>query len=159
MSRLGRNEMAKGQGKSALGIVRKYYPNVQKITDAKKPIKIEVTAKDCRGGNSKSPSSCAMARAFEREYDGAIISLSAAYLIKGNKATRYLVPQSVSREIVSFDRSHKFEPGTYSLRTPYYTLGSPNRRTKPDTHKNAAGERYAVSKSRNNHKTAGIRAL
>jgi hypothetical protein len=145
------------KGKSALGIVRKYHPQVNRVVDAKKPITIEVTAKDCRSGKSGKASSCAMARAFEREYDGAIVSLSTAYIIKGDKATRYQVPQSVSREIVSFDRSHKFEPGEYALNAPsHYKLGQ--KRKSPQTESRAGGNAYAATKNRN-HKTAGIRAL
>lgn len=147
------------QGKSALSIVRKYYPNVQSVVDAKKAVAIEVTAEDCRSGKAKSASSCAMARAFEREYDGAIISLSAAYLIKGNKATRYRVPDSVTREIVSFDRSRKFEPGEYELYVPtQYRLGTKRKHTNPVRHLDKNGVRYQPTKARN-HKTAGIRAL
>jgi hypothetical protein len=145
------------QGKSALGIVRKYHPEVTRVVDAKKSIDIEVTAADCKAGKRKGPSSCAMARAFEREYDGAIISLSTAYLIKGTKATRYQVPASVSREIVSFDRSRKFEPGSYSLNTPSFKLGQPNRSKRKDRYQSTDGVPYAKNKLR--HKTAGIRAL
>lgn len=145
------------KGKSALGIVRKYYPEVNKIVEAKKPIKIEVTAEDCRAGRRKGASSCAMAKAFQREYDGAIISLSTAYLIKGDKATRYKVPNAVTREIISFDRAKKFEPGQYRLAVPQYKLGTPNRNSKK-RYKNSAGERYISQKARNHH-TAGIRAL
>jgi hypothetical protein len=145
------------KGKSALGIVRKYYPNVTSITDAKKPIQIEVTASDCKAGRRKGASSCAMAHAFQREYDGAIISLSTAYLIKGDKAVRYRVPHSVSREIVSFDRARKFAPGDYHLDKPAQSLGTPNSNSKK-RYKNSDGQRYAKHKARS-HKTAGIRSL
>jgi hypothetical protein len=143
-----------GQGKSALGIVRKYHPQVNRIVEAKKPIQIEVTARDCRNGKSGKASSCAMARACEREFDGAIIAMSTAYIIKGDVATRYKVPQSVAREIVSFDRSHKFEPGTYSLVKSGFKLGD----KQSTTSKLPKAKQYGKQKRRN-HKTAGIRAL
>jgi hypothetical protein len=151
------------QGKSALNIVRKYHPQVTSVVDAKKPVTIEVTAKDCKDGKRKGPSSCAMACAAKRDYDGAIISLSTAYLVKGNKATRYLVPQAVSREIVSFDRAKKFEPGEYALNAPpdSMTISVIRERSagkKKGRHKNAAGQRYTGTRTRN-HRTAGIRAL
>lgn len=142
-------------GRSALSIVKKYHPQVNKIVDAKKSAKIEVTAEDCRAGKRKGPSSCAMARAFEREYDGAIISLATAYLIKGDTAIRYRVPQAISREIVSFDRSKTFAPGKYELGTiePARRLGLVHpvvNRTDPKKYKRAKAK---------NHHTAGIRSL
>lgn len=140
--------------KSALSIVQKYAPNVTRVVDATRDAHIEVTRGDCKGAKKGSPNSCAMARAFEREYDGAVVSLSVAYLIKGSKATRYRVPNSVSREIVSFDRAKEFSPGEYHLRAPVTTerLESMHERNNaPKT------KRYAAK--RRNHKTAGIRAL
>jgi hypothetical protein len=144
------------QGKSALGIVRKYHPQVNKIIDSKSDLTIEVTKDDCRKSKSKSPSSCAMARACSREYDGAIVSLAIAYMIKGDKAIRYVVPQSVSREIVSFDRSHNFAPGEYRLKKipSSLKLGPRRSRLLPERHKT----KYSARKPRS-HKTAGIRAL
>lgn len=144
------------QGKSALGIVRKYYPNVTKVLDAPTSVRIAVTKRDCIASKSKAPDACAMAHACKRSYDGAIISLSTAYLVKGSKAFRYKVPQSVSREIVSFDRSHDFQPGTYSLQAPSKSsmLGPRVSPLRPDRHQKT----YARVKSRN-HRTAGIRSL
>jgi hypothetical protein len=143
------------QGKSALSIVRKYHPNVNRVIDAKKPVTINVTAEDCRNGKKKGASSCAMARAFERSYDGAIISLATAYLVKGDTAIRYRVPDAVTREIVSFDRSKQFAPGEYKLAQiePARKLGLVHKvvnRTDPSKYKKAP---------RKYHKTAGIRAL
>lgn len=144
------------KGKSALGIVRKYHPEVNRVVDAKKPLTIEVTASDCRSGNSGKASSCAMAKACERDFDGAVISLSVAYMVKGDRATRYRVPASVQREIVSFDRAHKFEPGTYKLKAPNTTekLGSAKHANKKDWAPAPGGGNRPRS-----HKTAGIRAL
>jgi hypothetical protein len=143
------------QGKSALGIVRKYHPNVTQVRDAKRDARIEVTSQDCKGGTRKGPSSCAMAKAFMREYDGAIISLSTAYLVRGKRAYRYHVPHSVSREIVSFDRSKKFSPGEYSLKAPSKQLRLGCQRRASGT----GGVRTNTETARRHHKTAGIRAL
>lgn len=141
-------------GKSALSIVQKYHPEVTRVVDAKKDVSIEVTAGDCRNGKMKSASSCAMARAFEREYDGAIVSLRVAYLIKGDKAIRHLVPPSVSREIVAFDRARKFAPGEYELKAPKgrETLGQIKAHS-------AKWRRLGNKTTKPSHKTAGIRAL
>lgn len=142
------------QGKSALSIVRKYHPKVTRVVDAKKSIKINVTKNDCKGGSKKSPSSCAMARACERDFDGAIISTSIAYLVKGTKATRYRVPSAVSREIVSFDRHHDFAPGEYYLGKPTGMV-----RLGGDARKGRKVKRKYVRTVTHNHRTAGIRSL
>ncbi len=147
------------QGKSALSIVKKYHPGVTKIVDAKKDLEIEVTARDCKSAKCKSASSCAMARACDREFDGAVISMSVAYMVKGDKATRYRVPQSVAREIVSFDRNHDFAPGEYTLTAPASTdrLSAIKTRNR-DADKRVRHDQNARKISRR-HKTAGIRAL
>lgn len=104
----------------ALRKVRKYFPNVTSVEDAEKPIHIEVTPRDVTTSKRKKHAECAMAVACKRSMslEGVIIATSTAYLIKDNKATRYKVPESVSREIVSFDRGASFEPGKYDLKAP-----------------------------------------
>jgi len=44
-----------------------------------------------------------------------IIGLTTSYIIRGNTATRYGNPETVSREIVSFDRKAGFDEGIYLL--------------------------------------------
>lgn len=101
----------------SLRIIRQLYPKVTNVVDAGEAVLVEVPAYDRAMGKSKDPMNCAMARACARKFDldGAIISLSVAYLIKGDTATRFSVPPSLSKEVVAYDRSHKFEPGTYQL--------------------------------------------
>ena len=142
--------------KSVLSIVRKYHPEVTQVVDASKSIEISVSKADCKSGKFSEPDNCAMAKAFQREHDGAIISLSSAYIIDGTKAVRYKVPESVSREIVSFDRNHQFAPGEYQLRPPSASekIG---KRTRPQYTKNRKPE-YSANKKRY-HRTAGIRSL
>jgi hypothetical protein len=103
----------------------------------------------------KAPDSCALATAACREHDGAIISLAVAYLIDGTKATRYRVPSAIAREIVSFDRSKVFAPGTYRLQAPASTERlNVIRGRRPK--KKVTGKKATVRRS---HKTAGIRTL
>lgn len=140
--------------KSALSIVRAYYPGVTMVADSRKSVTINVSKEDCTKANSKQPSACAIARACRRKYDGAVISLSTAYLIRGSKAFRFKVPVSVSRELVSFDRNHNFAPGEYTLNAPSASLRlGPRRHSQPKDK-----GRYARLKRRN-HKTSGIRSL
>jgi hypothetical protein len=93
------------------------FPEVTKVVDATESITAQVTSRDNKTGSVKDARDCAMARACKREFDldGVIISLSTAYTIKGDTATRYAVPTSLAREIVTFDRAKQFEPGTYRL--------------------------------------------
>jgi hypothetical protein len=142
-------------GKSALAIVKKYHPNVTHVEDADEDLEISVTAQDCKNARSKSASGCAMARACARTFDGAIISLSTAYVIKGKKAMRFKVPARIAREIVSFDRSHRFQPGDYKLNAPRGStrLGS-HKPTGPHV-----GTKNGKETKQRRHFTQGIREL
>lgn len=119
MAKVNRHLKAKQPGYHALAIVRKYFPNVTSVEDAKEPIEVEVTARDSSSAAVRNHDSCAMAVACKRatKASGVIVSMDIAYVIKGNDAIRYNVPQAVQREIVSFDRESKvgFAPGVYKL--------------------------------------------
>lgn len=140
---------------SALSVVRKFFPNVTVIRDAEKCAEIEVTAADGKNGERKSHKECAMAVACKRTFDldGVLISVKTAYLIKGTVAKRYSLPESVSREVVSFDRKGGFAPGSYSLsKVP----DSRKLGVKPAGKKH--GERAGSHKEFIHH-TAGIRVV
>lgn len=102
---------------TALQIVQKRFPKVTKIADAKKSLKIEVTQRDTTSSKIMKHEECAMAQACKRKFklDGAIISMGRAYLIKGDRATRFNTSNAVSREITAFDRGAEFAPGEYHL--------------------------------------------
>lgn len=144
------------QGKSALNIVQKYAPSVRRVIDAKKGIEVKVLARDCQEGNRGKPDDCAMAKACMRDYDGAIISKSVAYLIKGNTAFRFRVPSYLRTEIVSFDRDHDFRPGQYDLIAPHSTekLGWARQYRAAPTVK-----KVATRKVRRRRIPAGVRSL
>lgn len=142
---------------SALSNVQAAFPNVTKVVDAKKDTSFEVTKADTKSAAVRNHTACAAAVACKRklELDGVIMSVSTAYLIKGNTATRYKVPEAVSREITSFDRDAIFEPGDYRLKAIPKTalLGAGNGR--------GVGGRGLPSSGiirRINHKTGGLRA-
>ncbi len=102
---------------STLSTVQKFFPNVKKVTDAKTNAYVEVTSADVSASKIKNHKQCAMAVACKRKFhlDGVIIAKSVAYLVKGNSARRFKVPESVSREVVSFDRGSGFSAGKYAL--------------------------------------------
>ena len=105
---------------SALQIVRHFHPEVTTVKDAKRNIHIEVLPRDTQVATVKNHKECAMAIACKRRFklDGVIISVKTAYLIKGKTATRFNLNDSVSREVVSFDRKAGFAPGEYQLNSP-----------------------------------------
>lgn len=130
----------------ALGIVRKYFPEVNKVADAKAPLSLEVTNRDQTIATRRAHKTCAMAVACKRKLnlDGVIISIKTAYMIKGKKAIRFAVPEHVSREIVSYDRGSSFEPGVYKLNVPDVAIGESRsgvdivNRTPHDHHRSKA---------------------
>jgi hypothetical protein len=138
---------------TALAIVRKHFPQVKEVLDAVKPVTIEVNHSDASSKAVKNPLICAFAKACERTFtaDGVIIGLTTSYIIKGKIATRYRNPETVSREIVSFDRKAGFEEGTYLLSaiSPAQRLGAEHR-----------GGKYTGKGTRRfHHTTTNVRVL
>ena len=76
-----------------------------------------VTTADTKYAKVKNHEACAMAVACKRKLhlDGIIIARTKAYLIKGKRAIRFQVTESITREITAFDRGAEFLPGTYAL--------------------------------------------
>ena len=65
-----------------------------------------------------------------------------AYLVKGDQATRFKLPESISREIVSFDRGAGFQVGEYHLEKPPKSmkLGHREPRVEPEDRNRGNGE-------------------
>ncbi len=137
-------------GRNALKIVQEYFPKVEEVTDARRPVMVEVGPNDGRKVGRKNHRECAMAVACKRamDIDGMIVSSSTAYAVKGKKAVRFQLPQYLAKEIVSFDRGGTFAPGLYELKKPEHRLG--RRGGKSDS-------RPRKRKIRRNHITADIR--
>jgi hypothetical protein len=145
--------------KTVLDQVQRFYPKVRRVVDGQRRVRVTVATSDLRGSKKKAPDNCAMARACTRAFalDGAVIRPSVAYFVRGRTATRYRVPQSIYREIVSFDRHGDFRPGEYHLRPvdPAHRVGR---------HQGGAGKKNRAAKSRRStprayHRTLGIRAV
>ncbi len=142
----------------ALSSVRKFFPQVEEVEDANEPLEIEVTDIDVKKSKRKNHIECAMAVACKREKhaDGVIISLNRAYIIKGKKAVRYSIPESVRREVVSFDRSAIFAAGEYRLipTDKAHRLGASG-----DGGKVGGKNKNNQGKRRKPHVTEGIRTV
>jgi len=142
---------------SALATIQKTFPQVKKVIDARRSIRVSVTENDCSAARKKDPNSCALARACIREKlgDAAIIGISTCYLIKGDRAIRFKTSETIAREITSFDRHHDFAAGndyTLSKIAPRARLGTALRvgTGKPRAH--------GAPKMRH-HQTINIRKL
>lgn len=86
------------------------------VRNATKKVKIVIAPQDCKFGSSKEPGSCAAARAALRQVPRCSevrIHLSRSYLRVGNVWFRYITPDSLRGEIVTFDRGGKFDAGEY----------------------------------------------
>ncbi len=95
-----------------MDIVRKHFPQVNKVVDANDSIIVSVAKEDSVSGRKNDPKQCALAKACVRGgADGAIINIGFSYLIKGEVATRYKTSVGVGREITSFDRHQDFAVG------------------------------------------------
>jgi len=139
--------------------VRRLFPNVKFAVDADSAIEVSVSARDCKDAEKMNPSECALARAAKRELkaDGVIIGLGASYVIRGDVATRYHTPESVQREIISFDRSHDFAPGDYHLppKSPAVRFGM-DKRNRASTKSKKGDPKTAKRKI---HHSARVRTL
>ncbi len=138
--------------------LRRYFPQVNRVADGNKPIKITVQNRDLKKALKKKHDACVMARACERQIpncDGALIQQSRAYIIKGNLAIRYSVPSSVMREVTSFDRHKDFRVGEYHLApvNPNARLAADGRKRKGGGTGRTAKKRFVV------HRTEGVRGM
>jgi hypothetical protein len=133
---------------TALNMVQRYYPKVRSVEDAKKPLDVSVSKADCSKAKPMSFTDCAFANACKRaEADGAIITLTTAYIIKGEKAQRYKIGTTLSREITVLDRSKdgdRFTAQTYKLRPPTASI--------------VLGRRLYAEKRKGRHMPTGKRA-
>lgn len=108
------------------------------VINAKRPVKLTVTEKDCKGGNPKNPDSCAIARCMMREFHASEVRvhLSRAYVkTTPDKWVRYITTKPLRTEIVAFDRGGTFAPGEYHLSaiTPSKQVRKHKKTKKPGT--------------------------
>ncbi len=137
--------------------LKKLFPQVETSVDADYPIEVLVNQDDCDGATQLDPTNCALARAAKRDLkaDAVVIGLNTSYIIRGKNAVRFATPERVSREIVSFDRHHDFEPGNYKLipKAPTSRLWQSTQYNKP---KGGGANKTATRKV---HHSARVRIL
>jgi hypothetical protein len=141
---------------SALLNVRKFFPKVKTVSDARSDMRVEVTKKDEAVSHKKDHNNCAMAVACKRKMhlDGVIVARTTMYLVKGNNAIRYKLSEAASREVVSFDRGGGFAPGTYLVNAP-----SPSIRLGAKAGGHSRDNKGNGKPKQLHHYTTGIRAV
>ncbi len=81
--------------------------------------RIIVMQRDVKRGVRGDPAKCAFACASKR-IDPDVIAvrfqLTRAYIEYADRTEQYRLPQSMTREIVTFDRGGQFAPGEYELK-------------------------------------------
>lgn len=105
------------------------------VVDATHDIALHVLSIDVKNAKKNDPKSCAAAKAGQRELKKDVrVFITRTYVKEKNHWVRYKTPESVSREIVSFDRGSSFEPGTYIVKTPHESMKLGYNRGRNDTH-------------------------
>lgn len=135
----------------SLRIVNEFFPDVTTVHDATKGITIEVTKHDAATSAKKDHKTCAAAVACKRQMhlDGVIISRAIAYMVKGTVATRYVLPESLAREVIAFDRGGSFEPGEYTLKKPdkHILIGTKRKGRNNTKHNKGRGVLHHVTQN------------
>lgn len=130
-----------------------------KKTDARKPLTIILTKPDISNAKQKNSKCCAFARAAKRQFQvkNAYFFRSTAWLEYEDRLVRYALPQSVQKEIVSFDRTKVMAPGTYQLSkpSPHKQFGSTTARGKDNRRRHDKGQKGRGAKVR--HMTQLVR--
>ena len=137
--------------------IRDLFPKVNSVEDSNEGVIVTVTDHDGKVGKKNKFSECALAVACQRELkaDGVIIGLTKSFLIYGTKAIRYQTPQSVAREMTSFDRHGDFAAGVYKLsKIGVYDRIGVRRKTRP---KSEPSKQHREIRFR--HDTAGVRRV
>ena len=172
-SRVNRIGTSEGVCDHALAIVRQTFPDVKAVQEGDKDIHLELTNRDQATAKRKSHEECALAYCAKRTLgltgkgEGVLMARSTAYIVQRDKsgdlvATRYKVPQRITREMVSFDRGAGFESGEYKLNAPAENqkLGHVKRRNvdrpnNPDNEGKIAAHRHVIRDAP--HRTMNIR--
>ena len=137
--------------------ITRLFPQVKKVVHARQPVLVDVRQQDCDEGKKLQTSECALAKATKRQFkaDGVAIRLSDSFIIKGNTAIRFKTPETVKREIVSFDRHKDFAPGSYRLSATPPDWDKPGKRHS----EGSGGDKDTRRKHKHFHHTVRVRTV
>ncbi len=141
-------------------MLKALFPAVQKIVPAYKRLDLSVTQEDVdkSKGQEKSTDKCVVASCCRRQHgaDGVLVRLENVYLIFGEDAVAYRTPQTLNREIVSFDRAGIFYPGEYHLNPmPRRKMPGVRKHVKP---RRRGSVRRVVAMTSRPHVTEDVRS-
>jgi hypothetical protein len=132
------------------------------VINARKRLRVRITAKDVQTAKTRDPGACAAAKALIRTVPGCVaarVHLGRTYILtnKGNWS-RYKTPDALRSEIVALDRGGKFEPGDYELRPLPPSAMFPKSRAKSgsDTNRNKNAS-SPTKRPRKLHVMTGVR--
>jgi hypothetical protein len=118
-------------------------------------LEFQILPEDIKGSRKNDPSKCAAAKSIEREFKTDVrVHISRTYVKSKDKKSwiRYITPEAVSREIVSFDRGSSFEPGIYKV-------NAASKESRLGTYHTSSSTKgsYETKRKRPTHFTAKIR--
>jgi hypothetical protein len=130
--------------------------------DAKTPLTLVVKKPDIERAKSKDATDCAFACSVKRLFKGVrsvYFFRTCAYIEYQNRLIRYLLPISMQKEIVAFDRSKQMEPGVYRLTPPGRSsrLSAVSARSKKRSGRHKPGDTKIKRTLVGRHVTTNIR--
>jgi hypothetical protein len=134
-----------------------------KIRDAVRPLILDLLPKDIEVATRKDSSCCAFAHAIKRQEGKKVkrawFFRSTAWVETDDELIRYILPPSMMREIVAFDRGGHVVTGTYQLSAPRHskTLERVNLRSNKRRGRHQPG--IGVIRRGIVHQATGIRTL
>lgn len=136
--------------------------NNLKIRDAKRHLTLLVTPEDVKSGRRKEAQACGFAKACSRQEPKATavhFFKSTAYVETEKNLTRYMLPPSMQKEIVAFDRARKMEPGLYEMKAPppAQTLEAQREQRRAGGKAKHPGSKKGLPNKR--HVTIGVRQI
>jgi hypothetical protein len=130
------------------------------VKNMTKPIKLTITAADCKRGKSKLPNSCAAALAAARQVPNcaeARIHLNRAYLRIGKVWWRGKIPNALRTEIAAFDKGGEFSPGEYMVMPLSPSERPDGKRMGSEEHAIVHGNRGKAKNKARPHHLVGVR--
>jgi hypothetical protein len=106
------------------------------VIDAIKDVDLVITKRDTTESKKKDPANCAAALAGRREFKADVrVHITRTYVkdVKNKRWIKFVTPERIQKEIISFDRGASFEPGEYTLKAPFPSMKkgySPNYSNK-----------------------------
>src|SRR2546429_9509040 len=112
--------MAKRKDARVLKARKAYWPQVERVVDARRRLLIHVNQTDITLATPKDAANCVMARACKREQevDAVLVFPTRAYILQDTLATRFNVPESTTREIAILDRGGRVVGGAFHFAPP-----------------------------------------